>query len=130
MTDPITDMFNRIRNAQAVLHPTVDVPFSNIKLRIAELLEEGGFVVGFKKRGRKGRRTLRIHLKYDNQKQGEIIGFKRISKPGQRIYEKSKEIKSVRNGYGMAIISTTKGLLTDKEARRLHIGGEVMAKVW
>lgn len=130
MTDPITDMFNRIRNAQAVLHPTVDIPFSNIKLKIAELLQEGGFISGFKKRGRKGKRTLRVQLIYNSQQQAGIIGFKRISKPGQRIYQKSKEIKSVRNGYGVAIISTTKGLITDKEARKSNIGGEVMAKVW
>lgn len=130
MTDPITDMFNRIKNAQAVLHPIVDVPFSNIKLKIAEILQGYGFISDFKKRGRKGRKILRVTLKYNSQNQGVISGFKRVSKPGQRIYKKAKELKKVRNGYGIAIISTTKGLLTDQEARKQRAGGEVMAEVW
>lgn len=130
MTDPITDMFNRIRNAQAVIHPIVDVPCSNIKLKIADILQKGGFVSEFKKRGRKGKRIIRISLKYDKDNKGSISGFKRISRPGQRIYKKSKEISNVKNGYGISIISTTKGLLTDKEARKQKIGGEVMVEIW
>ena len=130
MTDPITDMFNRIRNAQAVIHPMVDVPCSNIKLKIADILQRDGFVLEFKKRGRKGKRIIRINLKYDSDNNGSIQGFKRVSKPGQRIYKKSKEIRSVRNGYGISIVSTTKGLLTDKEARTQKIGGEVMVEIW
>jgi len=130
MTDPITDMFNRISNAQAVIHPAVDVPCSNIKLKIAELLQKNGFVLDFKKRGRKIKKIVRINLKYDEQTKGAISGFKRVSKPGQRIYKKSKEIRRVRNGYGMAIISTTKGLLTDQESKKQNIGGEVLIEIW
>jgi len=130
MTDPITDMFNRISNAQAVIHPMVDVPCSNIKLKIADLLQKNGFVLDFKKRGRKEKKIIRINLKYDVDNIGVIVGFKRVSRPGQRIYKKSKEIKGIKNGYGISIISTTKGLLTDKEARKQKIGGEVMVEIW
>ncbi len=129
MTDPITDMFNRIRNAQIVFHKTVDVPFSKLKYRIAEILKTEGFILDYRKRGKKPYQIIKIQLKY-NEKIPIISGFKRVSKPGQRIYKKSKEITKVRSGYGTAIISTTQGLLTNKEARKNKLGGEIMVEVW
>ena len=130
MTDPICDMLNRIRNAQAVLKETVDVPFSDLKYEIAKILEKKGFVAKIEKKGKKTRRTIEITLKYDAN-QPVISGLKRISKPGQRIYKKAKEIKPVKGGYGVAVISTPKeGLVTDKEARKKKLGGEVICEVW
>ncbi|OIO44948.1 30S ribosomal protein S8 [bacterium (Candidatus Gribaldobacteria) CG23_combo_of_CG06-09_8_20_14_all_37_87_8] len=129
MNDPITDMFNRIRNVQALQRKTVDIPCSNLKLGIIEVLKEKGLIDDFKKRGKKPHQIVRISLKY---KEGIpcVEGFKRVSKPGQRIYKKSKEIKAVKNGYGIAIISTSKGLLSDTRARKERLGGEVMVEVW
>ena len=137
MTDPITDMLNRIRNAQAVLHPTVSIPFSNLKYRIAKILEKQGFIEKVEKKGRKIKKTIEIVLKYQNlmkdQKQQispAVSGLRRVSKPGQRIYGRVKKIKRVQGGYGIAIISTSKGLMTDKEARKKRLGGEVICEVW
>lgn len=129
MTDPITDMFNRIRNAQVVFHKTTDIPFSKLRYGIAEILKAEGFILDFKKRGKKPFQTIKLYLKY-NEKAPAVSGFKRVSKPGQRIYKKSDEISKVRSGYGLAIVSTTKGLLTDKEARKNKLGGELMVEVW
>ena len=128
--DPIADLLNRIKNAQAVLHPVADVPCSNLKLRIAEILKREGLITDFKKRGKKDMKILRIDLKYNEDKTPAISNFKKVSKPGQRIYKKSQEIRRVKNGYGLAIVSTNKGLLTDKEARRQKVGGEVMLEIW
>lgn len=127
--DPITDMLNRIRNAQAVLHPTVDVPFSEFKYKIAKILEKKGFITEAKKRGKKTEQFINIVLKYENNIPA-ISGIKRISKPGQRIYLPWQEIKKVKGGYGIAIISTSKGLMTNKEARKQKVGGEVICEVW
>jgi len=129
MTDPITDMLNRIKNAQAVLKETVEVPFSNLLYEMAKILEKTGFIKKVEKKGKKIKKTLEITLKYDN-KIPAIYGLKRISKPGQRIYKSRRKIKSVKGGYGVAIISTPKGLMTDKEARKQKIGGEVLCEVW
>lgn len=139
MTDPITDMFNRIRNAQAVFHQTVDIPFSKLKYEIAKILEKEKFIEKIEKKGRLAQKTLKINLKYQkdtlvgsgSQKLRPVIsGLKRISKPGQRIYFKSRDIRSVMQGYGIAIISTSKGLMTDKEARKKKLGGEILCEVW
>ncbi len=129
MTDPISDMLNRIRNAQAVLKETVDIPFSNLKYEIAKILKKGGFVEKVEKKGRKIKRMIEITLKYEN-KTSVISGLARISKPGQRVYFKAKKIKRVKEGYGIAIISTSKGLMVDKEARKEKLGGEVICKIW
>lgn len=129
MTDPITDFLNRIRNAKAVLHPKVDVPFSNLKYEIAKILEKQGLVGKVERKGKKTKRIIEITLKYE-EKTSVISGLKRVSKPGQRIYKGSKEIRRIRGGYGMAIISTSKGLMTDKEARKQRIGGEVICEIW
>ncbi|MDD2696840.1 MAG: 30S ribosomal protein S8 [Candidatus Pacebacteria bacterium] len=129
MTDPIADMLNRIKNAQAVGKPTVEFPFSNLKGEVAKILEKQGFIEKIEKKGRKTKKTIEITLKYDN-KMPVILGLKKVSKPGQRIYLNSTKIKKVKDGYGIAIISTSKGLLTDKEARKQKIGGEVLCEIW
>jgi len=129
MTDPITDMLNRIKNAQAVAHLTVDIPFSKVKYQIAQILAREGFIEKVEKKGRKTRKIIRITLKYvDNIP--AISGLKRVSKPGQRIYLSWRKIKKVKGGYGIAIISTSKGLMTNKEARKEKIGGEVICEIW
>lgn len=139
MIDPITDFLNRIRNAQAVSHSKIEAPFSNIKYEIAKILEKQGLIEKVEKRGRKAKRVLEITLKYKNnlspedksgQKQPAISGLKRISKLGQRIYKKSKGLKPVKKGYGIAIISTPQGLMTDKEARKKGLGGEIICEIW
>ena len=129
MTDPIADMLNRIRNAQAVFQPTVDIPFSKIKFEISKILAKEGFIESFDKKGGKNKKFIRITLRY-NKKMPAISGLKKISKPGQRIYLPYREIKKVKGGYGIAIISTSKGLMTDKEAGRQKLGGEVICEIW
>ncbi len=139
MTDPITDMLNRIRNAQAVSHPTVDIPFSQIKYEIIQILANEGFIEKFEKKGKKAKKTVRITLKYigktpaegeARQKRPAISALKRISKPSQRIYFPYKKIKKVRGGYGITIVSTSKGLMGNKEARKKKLGGEVICEIW
>ena len=127
--DVIGDMLTNIKNAQAVNKETVDIPFSNLKYEIAKILEKKGFVEKVEKKGKKLKRTIEITLKYDD-KTPAISGLKRISKPGQRIYQSAKKIRKVRGGYGIAIVSTSKGLMTDKEARKQKLGGEVICEVW
>lgn len=129
MTDPISDMNIRITNAQAVLHPTVSISFSNFKYEIAKILEKEGFINKVEEKGKKIKRMIEITLKYDN-KIPAISGLRRISKPGQRIYSEVKKIKKVKGGYGISIISTPKGLMTNKEARKKKIGGEIILEAW
>ncbi|TQQ84310.1 30S ribosomal protein S8 [Peptacetobacter hominis] len=130
MTDPIADMLTRIRNANTVKHETVDVPASNIKKEIARILLEEGFVKGYDviEDGKQG--IIRLQLKYGVEGERVISGLKRISKPGMRVYSAKDEIPKVLNGLGIAIISTSKGILTDKEARKENVGGEVICYVW
>lgn len=128
-------MLNRIRNAQAVLHPTVEISFSNLKYEIAKILEKEGFIEKVEKKGKKAKRVIEIGLKYTNPATGGqpvpiISGLRRISKPGQRIYTPTKKVKRVKEGYGIMIISTSKGLMTGKEARKQKIGGEIICEVW
>ena len=130
ITDPVADMLTMIRNALAVKSSKVLVPFSQLKYGIAKILEKEGFVEKVEKRGRGSKRNIEIVLKYAKDGTPAISGLKRISKPGQRIYLPYKKIKRVKGGYGIAIISTSKGLLTDKEARRQKTGGEVLCEVW
>ena len=127
--DPISDMLNRIRNAQAVLKEQVDMPFSNLKYEIARVLEEKGFIEKAEKKGKRTKRTIEITLRY-NDKIPVISGLKMVSKPGQRIYKSFREVKPVRSGYGIAIISTPKGLMTDKEVKKQRLGGEVICEIW
>ena len=137
MVDPISDMLNRIRNAQAVLHQMVSIPFSNLKYEIAKILEKEGFIEDVEKKGRKEKKVVEITLKKkeiseesEEEIKPAISGLKRISKPGQRIYTGAKEIRRVRGGYGIAIISTPKGIMADKEARRKKLGGEIICEIW
>ncbi len=127
--DPVSDMLTTIRNAQVVQNPTVEVPFSNLKYEIAKILEKEKLVEKVEKKGRKTKKTIEIFLKYDN-KTPVISGLKKVSKPGQRIYKNFKEIKLVKGGYGIAIISTSKGLMTNKEAKKQKLGGEVICEIW
>ena len=130
ITDPIADMLTRIRNANTAKHETVDIPASNMKKAIAEILNDEGYIKGFQiiEDGKQG--VIRVTLKYGANKEKVISGIKRISKPGLRMYAPADELPRVLKGLGIAIISTSKGIMTDKEARKLHIGGEVLAFVW
>ena len=130
ITDPIADMLTRIRNANSAKHETVDVPASNMKKAIAEILNEEGYIKGYQviEDGKQG--VIRIALKYGPSKERVISGLKRVSKPGLRIYAGAEELPRVLKGLGIAIISTSKGVMTDKAARKENIGGEVLAFVW
>jgi len=129
-TDPIADMLTRIRNANSSKHKTVDVPASKMKVAIAEILFKEGYIKAFEEIKNENQGIIRITLKYDEKGTRVIDGIKRISKPGLRVYASKEELPKVLNGLGIAIISTSKGLKTDKEARALGIGGEVLAYVW
>ena len=126
MTDPIADMLTRIRNANAALHETVNIPASRMKAAVLDILLQEGFV----KNVEKEENTLKVTLKYGSNNEKVITGIKRISKPGLRVYAKVDSIPRVLNGLGIAIISTSHGLMTDREARAKHVGGEVLAYVW
>lgn len=130
MSDPIADMLTRIRNANMVRHEKLEVPASNIKKQIAEILKREGFVrdVEFVEDNKQG--IIRIFLKYGQDNERVITGLKRISKPGLRVYAKTNEVPKVLNGLGIALVSTSNGVLTDKEARAKQLGGEVVAYVW
>ena len=129
-TDPIADMLTRIRNANNAKHKTVDIPASNMKLGITEILLKEGYIKSFEEIKDNTQGIIRITLKYDEKGTRVIDGLKRISKPGLRVYASKDELPKVLNGLGIAIISTSKGLKTDKEARELGVGGEVLAYVW
>jgi small subunit ribosomal protein S8 len=126
MTDPIADMLTRIRNANQMHNKEVSMPTSKMKVEIAKILNEEGFIEGFEVK----ENTLTLTLKYAENKERVITGLKRISKPGLRVYSKAEELPTVLNGLGIAIISTSKGIMTDKEARNNSLGGEVIAYVW
>ena len=131
MSDPIADMLTRIRNANTAKHDTVDVPASKMKLAIADILLKEGYIAKYDLVEDGVFKTLHITLKYGVDKNEKVItGLKRISKPGLRIYAGSQEIPRVLGGLGIAILSTNQGVITDKEARKLHVGGEVLAFVW
>ena len=131
MTDPIADMLTRIRNANTAKHDTVDVPASKMKISIAEILLKEGYIKSFELVDNGNFKDIRITLKYGKDKNEKIItGLKRISKPGLRVYANKEELPKVLNGLGIAIISTNQGVVTDKEARKLGVGGEVLAFVW
>ena len=130
ISDVIADMLTRIRNANNAKHESVDVPASNMKKAIADILKEEGYIAGYQivEDGKQG--IIRITLKYGRGKQRVIQGLRRISKPGLRIYSNCEDMPKVQNGLGIAIISTSKGIMTDKKARELNVGGEVIAFVW
>ncbi len=129
MTDPIADMLTRIRNANQMKHKTVDMPASKLKKEILELLKAEGYIIGYKVVKGDVQDTLRVTLKYLNNDR-VVKGLKRISKPGLRVYAKNSEIPKVLNGLGIAVISTSTGIMTDREARKQKTGGEILAYVW
>ena len=129
-TDVIADMLTRIRNAASAKHETVDIPASRLKKRIAEILAEEGYIKGFTEIDDKKQGIIRITLKYTENKRNVISGIKRISKPGLRVYAGKDELPKVLGGLGIAIISTSKGVMTDRAARKEGVGGEVLACVW
>ena len=130
VTDTIADMLTRIRNANQMRYEEVRVPASNLKKEIARILKDEGFIRDFKLEKNDVQGTLIITLKYNEKRERVITGLKRISKPGLRVYAKNDEIPKVLNGLGIAIISTSKGIMTDKEARKQNLGGEVLAYIW
>ncbi|GAA0304422.1 small subunit ribosomal protein S8 [Gracilibacillus halotolerans] len=130
MTDPISDMLTRIRNANMVRHEKLELPASNLKKEVAEILKREGFIRDYEYIEDNKQGALRIFLKYGPNNERIITGLKRISKPGLRVYAKADELPKVLNGLGIAIVSTSKGVLTDKEARQQAVGGEVLAYIW
>lgn len=130
MTDPVADMLTRIRNANTVGHDTVDIPASNMKKSIAEILFNEGYIKGFDIIEDEKQGIIRVQMKYGVDKERIISGLKKISKPGLRVYAKRNEIPRVLGGLGIAIISTSQGIVTDKNARKLGVGGEVICYVW
>ena len=130
MTDPIADMLTRIRNAGMAQHSKMDVPSSNIKVAVAEVLKELGFIKNFKVISDDLQGILRIYLKYDENNNNVIHEITRVSKPGRRVYVRSADIPSVKNGLGAAILSTSKGVMDDVAAREAAVGGEVICTVW
>ena len=129
-TDPIADMLTRIRNANSQKHKTVDIPASNVKRAIANILFKEGYIAAYEEINDNNQGVIRIALKYDENGSRVIDGLKRISKPGLRVYASKDELPQVLNGLGIALISTSKGIKTDKEARQEGLGGEVLAYIW
>ena len=130
ITDPIADMLTRIRNANNAKHDTVDVPASNMKKSIAQILLEEGYIKNFQLIDNGTQGVIRVTLKYGAGKEKVISGLRRVSKPGLRVYAGAEELPKVLRGLGIAIVSTSKGVMTDKKARQAHVGGEVLAFVW
>lgn len=130
MSDPVADMLTRIRNAGKAKFNSVDIPGSRLKVEVAKVLKEEGYIRNFKfvKDGKQG--VLRIYLKYDQQQKHVILNLDRVSKPSRRVYLKSKDVKPVFNGLGVAILSTSKGIMSDKNARKANVGGEVLCNIW
>ena len=130
MTDPIADMLTRIRNANTVGHETVEIPASKMKKAIAEILKEEGYITDFEVIEDDKQGMIKVTMKYGSNKERVISGIKKISKPGLKVYAKANEVPKVLGGLGIAIISTSKGIVSDKEARKLGVGGEVICYVW
>ena len=130
ITDPIADMLTRIRNANSAKHATVDIPASNMKKAIAEILLEEGYIKSYQIVNDGAQGVIKVTLKYVNGTDKVITGLRRVSKPGLRVYAGADELPRVLKGLGIAIISTSKGVMTDKKAREAHVGGEVLAFVW
>jgi len=130
MTDPVADMLTRIRNANLAMHDQAAMPASKLKIELAKLLESEGYIAGWTDEGEGPNRTLTINLKYDKNRRHVISGLRRVSKPGRRIYVDRDSVPKVLGGMGVAVISTSQGLLSGQEARRRGIGGEVLCEVW
>jgi small subunit ribosomal protein S8 len=130
MTDPVADMLTRLRNANSAHHDTVSMPQSKLKTGIAEILKREGFIASYEETDARVGKTLTLSLKFGPNRERSIVGIKRVSKPGLRVYAKSTEIPTVLGGLGVAILSTSSGLLTDRQAEKKGVGGEVLAYVW
>ena len=130
MSDPIADMLTRVRNALMASYDTVDIPKSKLKINIAKILKSEGFIKNYKIMTDRQHGIIRIFLKYDENGDSIIGGLKRVSKPSCRFYSKSDSIPQVLNGFGVNILSTSKGVMTDKQARKMHVGGEILCSVW
>jgi len=129
-TDPIADMLTRIRNANQALHPETSMPSSKLKVEVAKILASEGFVDGYKEEDARVGKTLTVQLRYGNDRTRVLKGIRRVSKPGHRVYKGATELPRVQGGIGVAIVSTSSGLLTDREARRREVGGEILCEVW
>ncbi|MGK4217188.1 30S ribosomal protein S8 [Kocuria marina] len=130
MTDPVADMLTRLRNANSAYHDTVSMPYSKLKARIADILKTEGYIADWSEEPARVGKTLTLSLKFGSNRERSIAGVRRISKPGLRVYAKSTELPRVFGGLGIAILSTSSGLLTDKQAGKKGVGGEVLAYVW
>ena len=132
MTDPIADMLTRVRNANVAMHDTVRMPSSKLKEALAAILEKEGYIAGFSVSDATDRpgRTLEIRMKYDRERKPSISGLRRVSKPGLRVYTKADKLPRVLGGMGVAVLSTSQGLMTDREARQRRVGGEILCFVW
>ena len=130
MTDPISDMLTRIRNANMVRHDRTDVPASKMKLEIAKILEQEGYIRTFKLLEEGPQGAIRVYLKYADDGEPAIHGMNRVSRPGRRVYRNVDQLPKVRNGLGVAVISTSRGVVTDEQARGLRVGGEVLCEIW
>lgn len=130
VTDPLADMFTRIRNANLAYHDQVEIPYSNIKMDVTKVLAAEGYIEGYTVDNRKPQKVITINLKYGKSRRRVITGIKRISKPGLRVYAKRDDIPKVLGGLGIAVLSSSKGIMTDKTAREIGVGGEVIAYVW
>ena len=131
MTDPISDLLSRIRNAQTARHATVKVPFSQVKIGIVKILHDEGFVGSYKVSDEVGyKREIEISLRYSDKQEPIISNLKRVSRPGRRMYSGYQRLKSVRSGLGLGILSTSKGIITDKQARQDNVGGELLCTIW
>ena len=130
VTDPLADMLTRIRNASMAKHSKVDIPASKMKISVAKILKSEGYIKNYKLLKDRKNGILRIYLKYDEHNEGVIMGLKRMSKPGRRLYVKKEGIPPVLNGMGIAVLSTSKGVLADREAKKLNVGGELLCSIW
>jgi small subunit ribosomal protein S8 len=130
MTDPVADLLTRLRNALSAAHERTDVPASRLKREMLRILKQEGFIENFKLVEEGGRSSLRVYLKYDTEGEPLITGLERVSRPGRRVYRAAEEIPEVLGGMGIAIVSTSRGLMTSRDARKEHVGGEVLANFW
>ena len=130
MTDPVSDMLTRIRNATTVRHDRTDIPASKTKLEIAKILKQEGYIRTFKTLEEGPQGLIRVYLKYAEDGEPVIHGLQRVSKPGRRVYRGADDLPRVRNGLGVAVVSTNRGVLTDEQARSLRVGGEVLCEIW
>lgn len=130
VTDPLADMLTRIRNANVAKHGKTDIPASKMKISLAKILKDEGFIKNYKLIKDRKHGILRVYLRYDESNESVILGLKRLSKPGRRLYVNARSIPPVLNGMGIAVLSTSKGIVTDRDARELNVGGELLCSVW